>query len=451
MPFAMAPAKNGGAEKAVATYANLNSVADVIVLWPERNVGYGLAELPGGCYQFSVGLEAEVMSAIEADRSVWGVKGWSAALAKHISKSEAFCSSVKLLSQNADAIILSHPWLIDVVPKEFEGKLIFDSFGSEVELLASQLKSEDKRLQDLNIIVANELINLTNLFEKKAIESASIVLAMTEEEANQIASKYPKKRIEINPTGTDVVVNSLPTLKRRDSNFLFFGSAHPPNIQAALHLKKIAIANSNLNFTLAGHICNYVGRVPPNVRMYSEISDRGLNKLINTSFAFLNPITSGSGVSLKSLRVLGNGLPMISTSLGVRGISIVDGREFILTDLQGFEKEMTKLMDDEELWHALSTNSINFAKRELGWNSLSEKFASIVLEKSNGIENFEYIPVSQFSEYESLKWKRLDEFESDQFSFGEEFSGFSIWIRFIKPLLRKRLPFFVIKFIKKFM
>jgi glycosyltransferase involved in cell wall biosynthesis len=449
MPYAMAPARNGGCEKAVATYANLNSVADVTLVWPENSEGFGLARLPGGCLQFSIGLEPEVQLEIETDRANWGSLGWSAALSKHISKSRRFLKGVELLSLKSEIIILSHQWLVDVIPEDYQGTIIFDSFGSEVELLSSQLLEYDQRFQPFNQLIFDELILLTAEIEKRAIERANKVFAMTEAERFQITSAYPGKRVEINATGSDLAELDIPKLEERGSNFLFFGSAHPPNVAAASQIKEIAKRNRDLSFTIAGSVSSHVGKVPENIELIPEISDEDLTKLINSSFAFINPMKSGSGISLKSIRVLMSGLPMISTSLGIRGIPIKNGEEVILSSLENFDSELRNIIGDKDLWRTVSERSSEFAKQMLGWNAISRRFVTLVLGSSTNLSNFNYLPIKKFTQYNCLDWIDYRNPLGKHLQESEDFLSSSIWYRFIKPHLRKITPSFIKKFLKK--
>jgi glycosyltransferase involved in cell wall biosynthesis len=451
MPYAMAPARNGGSEKAVATYANLNSLANVTLVWPESRKGFGLAKLPGGCLQFSIGLEPDIVQAIEEDRSSWGTIGWSAALAKHISKSKAFCEGVRHFSKNTEIIILSHQWLIDSIPEEFKGRLILDSFGSEPDLLREQLSEGDPNFQYVRTLYYKELIDLTSQIEKRAIERSSEVFAMTQVEADGIVSKYPKKTVKLNLTGTDLQESPIFKIPTGKPNFLFFGSAHPPNIGAAIFVQKLSERNTDINFTIAGEVSNYLQSPPPNLKLFSEVSDDLLRELIETSTGFLNPIASGSGVSLKSLRILASGLPMISTPLGVRGLQVRNNQEVVITNLDSFDSEIRKLIYDTKHWATLNLSSLAFAAENLDWKSISHNFAKLVLDNSFNDSEFNYLPVDDFRDYNCLKWLALNKSPNENFSNLGGYLTSSNWTRSVKPFLKRATPESLRKFIKRFL
>ena len=325
-------------------------------------------------------------------------------------------------------------------------------------MLRTQLQNNKSNLQVRDALFFDELILLTETTEKKAIARASLVLAMTQEEADQISSKYPGKRIEVNPTGSDMPAIPVISQKNRESNFLFFGSSHPPNIEAAIFIKDLARKNSDLNFIIAGSVSSHLQEIPVNLKLMGEISDQELTELINKSFAFVNPIMSGSGVSLKSLRVLASGLPMISTQLGMRGIEVEDGNQVIIATIDDFEFELHKLKSDETHWNSLRTNSLNFAMTYLDWSPISKRFANLVIGDSFDASIFRYIPVANFREHGCLNWMPLNVpstsnlalLSHETLTALEGFANSSKWNQVIKPKLRNKTPDALKRIIKKF-
>jgi hypothetical protein len=447
-PFAIAPAKNGGTEKSVATYANLASVADVIVIWPENHPGYGLARLPGGCLQLSIGLEPEVSAAISHDRTLWGSKGWSAALGKHIGTSNTFNSAIADFARNVDIIILSHCWLIDVIPESFTGRVIFDSFGSEEELLSSQLFAGDNSLLDLAIKAMNqELIAVTKQLEQKSIIRSNLVLAMTQDEADSVLKFRKEASVGINVCGVDIPANFV-TRKSRSGPFLFFGSAHPPNVFAANWIVEFAKTREDLNFVIAGSVARFVEEKSANLRLIPDVADSKISSLIDSCFAFLNPISSGSGVSLKTLRVLAGGLPLISTPLGVRGLALRPGKDVLVQDLDGIEVAIDELLASPELQSSLCVAGRNYASRNHNWAEISLKFALAILGDKNKLSTFDYIPVKNFSEYNSLVWLNQNSIEFIKIREILPTLSTSFWLGHLKPVLRKYTPAIVRKLVK---
>lgn len=70
------------------------------------------------------------------------------------------------------------------------------------------------------------------------------------------------------------------------------------------------------------------------------------------------PILSGSGMRMKILEAAAMGLPMLTTTVGVEGLSFKNGSSCLIADTpQEFAKSLEQLMDSEELRQRLTDNA----------------------------------------------------------------------------------------------
>ncbi len=79
-----------------------------------------------------------------------------------------------------------------------------------------------------------------------------------------------------------------------------------------------------------------------------------LDSLYARSKVFVAPLLSGSGVKIKILNALANGLPVITTRIGAEGFPL-DGQEPIIVedDAAAFAKSLDRLMTDDTLWEEM--------------------------------------------------------------------------------------------------
>jgi glycosyltransferase involved in cell wall biosynthesis len=100
---------------------------------------------------------------------------------------------------------------------------------------------------------------------------------------------------------------------------VFTGSPMVHNLEAARFiLERLAPAcasRTHLKFLLLGDVAR--GALPPNVRALGTVPD--VLPYLAASDVALNPVTSGSGSSLKVPEYLAAGLPVVSTVFGMRG------------------------------------------------------------------------------------------------------------------------------------
>ena len=76
---------------------------------------------------------------------------------------------------------------------------------------------------------------------------------------------------------------------------------------------------------------------------------------------FVAPLRYGAGVKGKIGQSLAYGLPVVTTSIGAEGMSLVDGRDVLIGDTsEHFARNLVQLYKDQLLWQNLSRNSIEY-------------------------------------------------------------------------------------------
>ena len=69
------------------------------------------------------------------------------------------------------------------------------------------------------------------------------------------------------------------------------------------------------------------------------------------------PLRAGGGMRVKILTALGNGLPVVTSSIGCEGIEVEDGRHLLIADTAiDFARSTLRVLDNPELGHTLGCN-----------------------------------------------------------------------------------------------
>lgn len=85
----------------------------------------------------------------------------------------------------------------------------------------------------------------------------------------------------------------------------------------------------------------------------------------------LTPIKSGGGTRLKVLEAMAAGLPVVSTSLGVAGLNVTNGKEVIISDTsQGLADETIKLLKNKKLRDKIGKVGQKFVKENFDWKEI---------------------------------------------------------------------------------
>lgn len=266
-----------------------------------------------------------------------------------IAKNSEELFAEKLADYGPDLVIMEHPWQADALTGQ---RFIYDAHNNETQM---------KRVMNKVSMLAE-----TERVETIALQAEHITFCSAED---NLQSSSPMTLI---PNGTDI-----PELKRHHgfgSNvILFVGSAHPPNVGAALTLATLAKALPQFHFVIAGACGNNLRPESDNVTMLGHVDAKMLDYLMRTAHVFMNPIAAGAGTSLKVARALSYGLPVISSTIGARGYESA----CIITDTA---QEAFDALD--ELRHAKNyadaADRSRTAAYEYSWDSIGDKFNRVI-------------------------------------------------------------------------
>lgn len=250
--------------------------------------------------------------------------------------------------ESYDLTILEHPWQVDAL----QGKrFIYDAHNNE-----SRMKSQ---------LFPHEVAR-TKVVEAKALKAEHVTFCSLDDD---LVTDSPMTHI---PNGTD-----LPSIQRVNGsgvrNLLFVGSAHPPNIAAAVMLANLAQALPDYTVVIAGACSQYIQNAPSNVRLVGHVNPAILDFLFSNAHAFINIITAGSGTSLKVARALSYGVPVISSQLGARGY------EDACMIAQSAQEVVDHLgtLTYPTIWKEESERARNAAE-DLSWDKVGSRFNQVI-------------------------------------------------------------------------
>lgn len=240
----------------------------------------------------------------------------------------------------ADAVLLVQPYLhpaVDCLAPHLP--LIADEHNIEYELKSAMYPTTE---------AGRWLLDRVLEIERRAVTSADIVAATTADDVAALSSspfRVPANRIiavpnGVDPTGIEASDVSIGGLRDASSMAaararvglplegtvaVFVGSSHRPNIDAARRIVGAAKRHPHVTVALVGsHVDHIEGHLPPNVRRFGAVDDHQLNEVLATADVALNPMRDGGGSNLKLLRYFAAGVPVITSSVGARGVSSIE-------------------------------------------------------------------------------------------------------------------------------
>jgi glycosyltransferase involved in cell wall biosynthesis len=282
-----------------------------------------------------------------------------------------FSASVAEYSKKTDLVILDHasaaPFIKDV-PENVP--IIYNSHNAEITM-AKQLHKDDTYVNDI-------VEKIESLALKRSV-------AMTYCSKKDILDL--EKHYDVVPTNTKYVPNGTIMQEKTDlsvrmksKNIIFVGSSHPPNVVAANNVIKIAKLKPEYNFILCGGSSRSVELkgLPSNVEVLGFVAEEKLHELFKESFAFINPMKSGSGTHLKVMKALSYGIPILTSITGARGFSDDEIKNTMLVadSNEEFSDAITNL-ENKKIYNSLSNNGHALSK-SFDWEVIKKDYQAFV-------------------------------------------------------------------------
>lgn len=214
--------------------------------------------------------------------------------------------------------------------------------------------------------------------ERNAIRDADLVFVTCDADKAAVAHTGAGT-VKVIPNGVDidrfvprqvdmVVARQALGLPTAATIGVFVGSGHPPNLEAVAHLERQAAAYKQAGITVAVVGRCSGGRQPvDNVMYIGEVTD--VVPYLQAADVALCPLVSGSGTSLKTIEYLAAGLPLVTTSVGVRGLGLEPGIDAEVCDLEKMPGRAGAVAADGRRRQELAHNARRAAER-FSWEKI---------------------------------------------------------------------------------
>ena len=232
--------------------------------------------------------------------------------------------------------------------------------------------------------------------ERVAVALASEILTTTSEDAELFVSLdgVEPDRLTLIENGATVAGTPFAEGAEREANRIrllaklglgdrkrlavFVGSGHPPNVAAARHIIDAVRHRDDLAVALIGrHSDMLSGRLPRHVATLGRVDDDQLAEFLAGADVALNPIDEGSGSNLKLVDYFAAGVPVISSTVGARGIE--DPRRFVLlAPTDGLGEALDAIAVDPRVTQRARAARA-YAESHLDWGLLGRRAAEVAL------------------------------------------------------------------------
>lgn len=282
--------------------------------------------------------------------------------------------------KNIDILQCENAYMSKYVPDDIKVASVL----IEHEVLSVSF-SERAQLEN-NLI--NKIISFTrkikkHLEEKEWYRKFDKVIVFSENDKDAILKLYNVENIEVIPLGINLKDYPLQQALEKAYDIIFVGNfSHAPNIGAILYFyKKILPLIKN---KLPGISLKIVGANPPaNIKKLAEMDNiivtgyvKDVLKHYSNSRISIAPIRYGTGMRYKILEALASRVPVVTTSVGARGIEFKNNIKIADTSKE-FADAVIQLLNDPEQCFVLAEDNRKIIEKYYDWNILLDKYESI--------------------------------------------------------------------------
>lgn len=212
-------------------------------------------------------------------------------------------------------------------------------------------------------------------------ELSDIVVFVSSKEAS-LYNSGARKRNAINaPMGVDFDYFSRQVpFERRENTISFFG-----DLKTAANQDTLYWIVDNILPKLNGVELLVVGDCPESLRLQlknnKEIIFTGrvddVRPFIRATTVFVAPIVYGTGIKTKILEAMAIGVPVVTNSVGIEGLNVVDGVHcFVCETPEQQVNAIRKLMEAPLIAKSISENARSYVKENHQWSSCAAAFTA---------------------------------------------------------------------------
>jgi GT2 family glycosyltransferase/2-polyprenyl-3-methyl-5-hydroxy-6-metoxy-1,4-benzoquinol methylase len=195
--------------------------------------------------------------------------------------------------------------------------------------------------------------------ELAMMRATDATMVVSSAEREQVLRDVPGTTAIVVPTLHEVEPHVAPP-QERDGIIFVGGFEHIPNVDAAISLATEVMPEvwrelGDVGLTIVGSLPppEVLALASPRVEVAGWVED--LDPLLARSRLMVAPLRFGAGVKGKITQCLAAGLPVVTTSVGVEGLDVIDGESILIGDAPStIAARIVSAYRDDDLWRRLS-------------------------------------------------------------------------------------------------
>lgn len=291
-----------------------------------------------------------------------------------------YLKAIRQHAAEADVVVFSHPWAYPLLRDSLrpEQLVVYDSQNVEAVLRTS--------LHD-DLPQADPILSAVAKLEYDLCHAAGLVLACSHDDRDTFHRLYEVEwdKLRVVPNGISVFQQRVPSAGERTEVraelglsaqplAVFLGSDYGPNNEAARFVvEELALALPKVVFAIIGSCCQSLplNGLPRNVRVLGAVSEEAKQQWMRAADIAVNPLTRGSGTSIKMFDFMAAGLATVTTEIGCRGIVHSGEKPFEVVPIAGFVDTVQRLSTDTARREELAKRARSVVENFYAWERIS--------------------------------------------------------------------------------
>jgi len=227
-------------------------------------------------------------------------------------------------------------------------------------------------------------------YESRIFNTFDLNLTCSDEDRRIAKSMVSKARFEVIPNGVDVEYFK-PNGKFETNALVFLGSDWTPNVDGLLYFYKeiwpeIKKSVPDVKLYIVGNFSkneSIKALAGNDIILTGYVKD--VREWVNKGAVSIVPLRLGGGTRLKVVEAMALGKAIVSTSIGIEGIDVLNGKDVILADEpHSFAESVIKLLNNEKECIRLGNNARRLAEEKYDWKIIVDKLSNVYEELLNG-------------------------------------------------------------------
>lgn len=221
-------------------------------------------------------------------------------------------------------------------------------------------------------------------WEVKYWQKAKKVAAMSDEDKKIMTGEVPSLDVDIVPNGVDAQFFNVPVRKRLKTpiilylgNFTWLQNREAVDILVGDIWPKIKKELPDAKLWIIGKSAqSFFSTLASKDIRVEEVED--VREVYQQATLLVAPIFGEGGTRYKNLESFASGLPVITTSIGIRGTKARNGQEVIVRDNPSdIANAAVEILQNPQLYQKLAVNAKKMVQKNYDWDSIARKLSGI--------------------------------------------------------------------------